>query len=41
MEKSPAAVHNIEDGQPNRGEMERLQSVRTAYVITVSPVPGK
>ena len=28
-------------GQPNRGAMERPHSGGTAYVITVSPVPGK
>ena len=28
-------------GQPNRSAMERPHSGGTAYVITVSPVPGK
>ena len=39
--ESPAAVYNIENGQPNRSEMETSHSGRTACFITVSPVPGK
>ena len=39
--ESPSAVCYSENGQPNRSAIEWLHSGWSAYVITVSPVPGK
>ena len=39
--ESPAAVYNIEKGQPNWSAMEMPHSEGMAYVITVFPVPVK